>query len=211
LSLERSDSVYGHPEATLRLSGSQPVGTPRLPGGYPEATPRLPRSYLRPRKKAVDLQPLTAIQQNNFTPQPAPCRAPITLTVCVTICPSTTSRQHYFHRTAPLYMRGAIIFRSLAGELVTGDGHFGMGREFAECRHLRFEPRNRRGRTSNSQHPTSNNQCLPCQSRDQWMLGVGCWLLDVPRFHGEATMRPQPNGRNLPAGASSRMDWRVVA
>ena len=32
----------GHPEATLRPCGSQPVGTPRLPRGYPEATLRLP-------------------------------------------------------------------------------------------------------------------------------------------------------------------------
>ena len=64
-------------------------------------------------KSAVDLQPLTAIQHSNFTPEPATSCAPITLTVSVTICPSTTSRQHCFHRTAPLYMRGAIIFRSL--------------------------------------------------------------------------------------------------
>ena len=64
-------------------------------------------------KRGVDLQPLTSIQQSIFTPQPAPSRAPITLTVCVTICPSTTSRQHYSHRTDPLYMRGTIIFRSL--------------------------------------------------------------------------------------------------
>src|ERR1035441_3536696 len=35
----------GHPEATHRLTGSQPVGTQKLPRGYPEATPRLPRSY----------------------------------------------------------------------------------------------------------------------------------------------------------------------
>src|ERR1035437_4973224 len=32
----------GHPQATLRLSGSQPVGTLKPPSGYPEATPRLP-------------------------------------------------------------------------------------------------------------------------------------------------------------------------
>ena len=35
----------GYPEATPRLSGSQPVATRRLPGGYPEATLRLPRGY----------------------------------------------------------------------------------------------------------------------------------------------------------------------
>jgi hypothetical protein len=51
------------------------------------------------------------------------------------------------------------------------------GREFAQCRYLRFEPRNRTGRTSNSQPPTSNNQCLPiARSMDvgRWMLAVGC-------------------------------------
>src|ERR1039458_7223992 len=32
----------GHPQATLRPSGSQPVGTPKPPSGYPQATPRLP-------------------------------------------------------------------------------------------------------------------------------------------------------------------------
>src|ERR1035437_5034913 len=31
-----------HPQATLRLTGSQPVGTLKPPRGYPEATLRLP-------------------------------------------------------------------------------------------------------------------------------------------------------------------------
>jgi hypothetical protein len=35
----------GYPEATLRLTGSQPVGTRKPPRGYPEATPRLPLGY----------------------------------------------------------------------------------------------------------------------------------------------------------------------
>src|ERR1035441_7288692 len=35
----------GHPEATLKPSGSQPVGTRKPPSGYPEATLRLPRGY----------------------------------------------------------------------------------------------------------------------------------------------------------------------
>jgi hypothetical protein len=74
-----------------------------------QAEPKAPHRE----KRAVDLQALTAIQQNNFTPQPAPSRTPITLTVCATICPSTTSRQHYSHRAAPLYMRGAIIILSI--------------------------------------------------------------------------------------------------
>src|ERR1035437_11174069 len=34
-------------------------------------------------------------------------------------------------------------------------------------------------KTTNIQHPTSNNQWLEaCQHN--WMLVVGCWLLDVP-------------------------------
>jgi hypothetical protein len=70
-------------------------------------------------KSVVDLQALTAIQQNNFTPQPAPFRAPITLTVCVTICPSTTSCQHCFHRTAPLYMERRNYFSQPASRLVS--------------------------------------------------------------------------------------------
>jgi hypothetical protein len=57
----------------------------------------------------VDLQALTTIQQNNFTPQSPPARGPITLMVCVTPHLSTTSRQHYFHRTAPLYMERRIF------------------------------------------------------------------------------------------------------
>ena len=81
--------------------------------GWPSALSRLNQRHRTVKISAVDLQPLTSIQQNNFTSQPAPSRTPITLTVCATICPSTTSRQHYFHRTAPLYMRGAIIFCSL--------------------------------------------------------------------------------------------------
>jgi hypothetical protein len=55
------------------------------------------------------LQALTAIQQNNLASQPPPARVPITLTVCVTPHPSTTSRQHFFHRTAPLYMKRRIF------------------------------------------------------------------------------------------------------
>src|SRR5208283_3408122 len=56
------------------------------------------------KKSLVDLQALTTIQQNNLTPQPPHSRDPITLTVCVTTHPSTTSRQHHFHQSAPLYM-----------------------------------------------------------------------------------------------------------
>src|ERR1017187_9708401 len=83
--------------------------TKTMDGTAQGTTPRLP-----PHREIslVDLHPLTAIQQNNFTPQPALSRATITLTVCVTHCPSTTSRQHYFHRTAPLYMERRIYFRS---------------------------------------------------------------------------------------------------
>ena len=60
------------------------------------------------KKSAIDLQALTTIQQNNFTPQLPPARGPITLTVCVTPHPSTTSRQHYSRRTVPLYMERRI-------------------------------------------------------------------------------------------------------
>src|ERR1035437_126763 len=70
----------------------------------------------------VDLQALTTIQQNNLTPQPPPARGPITLTVCVTPHLSTTSRQHYFHRTAPLYMERRIYFRSPRRRLLGGAG-----------------------------------------------------------------------------------------
>jgi hypothetical protein len=35
----------GYLEATLRPSGSQPVGTPEPPSGYPGATLRLPSGY----------------------------------------------------------------------------------------------------------------------------------------------------------------------
>jgi hypothetical protein len=34
-------AIPSHTQATLRLTGSQPVGTPRLPRGYPEAYPAL--------------------------------------------------------------------------------------------------------------------------------------------------------------------------
>jgi hypothetical protein len=73
---------------------------------YPRTTQR------QPKKRPADLQALTTIQQNNFTPKTPPVRNPLTLTLCVTPHPSTTSRQHYFHRTAPLYMKRRIYFRS---------------------------------------------------------------------------------------------------
>src|ERR1039458_6034534 len=63
------------------------------------------------KERPIDLQALTTIQQNNFTPQPPHSRDPLTLTVCVTTHPSITSRQHYFHPTAPLYMERRICFR----------------------------------------------------------------------------------------------------
>ena len=49
-----------------------------------------------------------------------------------------------------------------------------------------------KGRTSNTQHPTSNTQHPtsniqhPMQGPshgNHWMLGVGCWVLDVPAFY----------------------------
>ena len=115
-----SDFLYpGHPcdSPRCRAVAAGPWSIPPLVAalprwvlcGWPTALSRLTQKAPHREKSAVDLQPLTAIQQNNFTPQLATSPAPITLTVCVTICPSTTSRQHYFHRTAPLYMRGTII------------------------------------------------------------------------------------------------------
>src|ERR1017187_1559773 len=58
----------------------------------------------------ANLGRMTTIQQNNFTPQPPPARDPITLTVCVTTHPSTTSRQHYCTEPLPHIWRGAFIF-----------------------------------------------------------------------------------------------------
>src|SRR6266487_3637279 len=45
----------------------------------------------------------------------------------------------------------------------------------------RIEPMNRR-KTSNTQHPTSNNQWFPIGPLiGGWVLDVGCWMLDVPK------------------------------
>src|ERR1035437_4532741 len=74
-----------------------------------------PMNHEQPKKCPADLQALTTIQQDNFTPQPPPARGPITLTLCVTPHPSTTSRQHYFHRTAPLYMERRIFWSYVFG------------------------------------------------------------------------------------------------
>jgi hypothetical protein len=78
------------------------------------------------KESPVDLQPLRKIQQNNLTPQPPHSRGPITLTVCVTMHPSTTSRQHHLHQNAPLYMeRRIFIARRQAGYLQTHAQIFG--------------------------------------------------------------------------------------
>src|SRR5437773_7414007 len=45
----------------------------------------------------------------------------------------------------------------------------------------RIEPMNRR-KTSNTQHPTSNNQWFPIGPLiGGWMLDVGCWMFSVPK------------------------------
>ena len=94
------------------LSRGKSWGPPGAGRGLACAEFALAQNSNNLKKSPVDLQPLTTIQQNNSIPQPPHSRAPITLTVCVTTHPSTTSRQHCFHRTAPLYMERRIFFRS---------------------------------------------------------------------------------------------------
>src|SRR5436189_285747 len=51
----------------------------------------------------------------------------------------------------------------------------------------RIEPMNRR-KTSNTQHPTSNNQWFPIGPLiGGWVLDVGCWMLDVRCSQGFRT------------------------
>jgi hypothetical protein len=53
----------GHPEATLRPSGSQPVGTPRLPRGYPEAYSS-PRVIHRSEESPQGLLPAASVNNS---------------------------------------------------------------------------------------------------------------------------------------------------
>src|SRR5437762_4039932 len=79
----------------------------------------------------------------------------------------------------------------------------------------RIEPMNRR-KTSNTQHPTSNNQWFPIGPLiGGWVLDVGCWMFDVPkgswreeslhqpvtangRHHRRAHSDPSPNNNMMP-------------
>ena len=59
----------GYPEATLRPSGSQPVGTQKLPSGSPQATPRLHPSHLKAiPKTAITLPVERLIERNRIFP-----------------------------------------------------------------------------------------------------------------------------------------------
>src|SRR5437773_11978726 len=65
----------------------------------------------------------------------------------------------------------------------------------------RIEPMNRR-KTSNIQHPTSNNQWFPIGPLiGGWVLDVGCWMFDVPKGSwGEPERGPSEPTRLLPPG-----------
>src|SRR5437773_6847660 len=79
----------------------------------------------------------------------------------------------------------------------------------------RIEPMNRR-KTSNTQHPTSNNQWFPIGPLiGGWVLDVGCWMLDVRCSHGSwkaSTMRESPIGPVKPPltpPLSCPFSWRI--
>src|SRR5947207_11661299 len=60
---------------------------------------------------------------------------------------------------------------------------FGRGEDRGENspKNSRIEPMNRR-KTSNTQHPTSNNQWFPIGPLiGGWVLDVGCWMFGVPK------------------------------
>src|SRR5438046_5295586 len=63
----------------------------------------------------------------------------------------------------------------------------GFMERFPRCKTSRIEPLNRslnRRKTSNTQHPTSNNQWFPIGPLiGGWVLDVGCSMF--PRVHGE--------------------------
>src|SRR5438034_6320833 len=71
----------------------------------------------------------------------------------------------------------------------------------------RIEPMNRR-KTSNTQHPISNNQWFPMPLIGGWVLDVGCWMF--PRVHGEdrGEGRAKTNAPPLPSPLLHPMEER---
>ena len=61
------------------------------------------------KKVAVGQQRFTTNQQSGLTLKAPRSRGPITLIICATACPSTTSIQHCFHFGPPLYMKRRIF------------------------------------------------------------------------------------------------------
>src|SRR5205809_399027 len=65
--------------------------------------------------------------------------------------------------------------------LDVGCSMFPRGHGENSPKNSRIEPLNRR-KTSNTQHPTSNNQWFPIGPLIAgWVLDVGCWMFDVPK------------------------------
>src|SRR6266576_716235 len=83
---------------------------------------------------------------------------------------------------------------------------FGRGEDRGENspKNSRIEPMNRR-KTSNTQHPTSNNQWFPIGPLvGGWVLDVGCWMFDVPKGSwGEPERGPSEPTRLLSPALSS--------
>src|SRR5438046_4923691 len=67
----------------------------------------------------------------------------------------------------------------------------GFMERFPRCKTSRIEPLNRslnRRKTSNTQHPTSNNQWFPIGPLiGGWVLDVRCWMFDVRCSQGFRT------------------------
>src|SRR5436190_21393949 len=66
----------------------------------------------------------------------------------------------------------------------------------------------KRRKTSNTQHPISNNQWFPMPLIGGWVLDVGCWMF--PRVHGEdrGEGRAKTNAPPLPSPLLHPMEER---